>query len=191
MTLWRDPKLQPGFRGRLRDLGSLCLATKRTTYKGIARIFKGAAPGEGRGGNGRSCFHAKQHAAIPEALHSRGMPVGRGEDGQYLILQNPLTRLPCLLGSLMSSVAPFATRHTCPCPLPPAASTFDGQQPIKSHCYFLPVSLPGLISHLDCCISLLTNSPAHTPSSETLSFLASRRGSSPDSLFWHVCLCVA
>lgn len=123
MTLWRDPELQPGFRGRLIDLGSLCLATKRTTYKGIARIFKGAAPGEGRGGNGRSCFHAKQHAVIPGALRSRAVRVvGRGWS-----VSDPTepTHPAPLLGSLRSSVAPFATRRTCPCPFPPAASTFS------------------------------------------------------------------
>ena len=48
-------------------LGSQCLATEQTTCKGIARIFKGAEPEEGRGGNGRSCFHVKQQAVIPEA----------------------------------------------------------------------------------------------------------------------------
>lgn len=132
MTLWRDPELQPGFRGRLIDLGSLCLATKWITYKGIARIFKGAAPGEGRGGNGRSCFHAKQHAAIPGALRSRAVRVwGRGWSD--LILQNPLTRLPCLApsgpqwhlslpGILVPALSllqpPHSAAHPTPLPFP-------------------------------------------------------------------------
>ena len=122
ITLWRDPKLQPGFRGRFIDLGSLCLATKQTTYKGIVGVFKGAAPGEGKGGN-RSCFHAKQHAVIPEALHSRD--VCWGERGWSVSDPTEPTHPAPLLGSLVSSVAPFATQHSCPCPYPPVASTFS------------------------------------------------------------------
>lgn len=67
----RDPLEESRAPARLQRkthrLGSQCLATEQTTCKAIARIVKGAEAEEGRGGDGRSCFLAKQQAVIPEA----------------------------------------------------------------------------------------------------------------------------
>lgn len=107
--------------------------------------------------------------------------MGRGCEHRIL-LTRPVPPFPqghgspphTLVLALPSCQPPRSVGHQIPLLFP------SGVSPIPT--------LPGLISHLDDCISLLTDIPAHTPYSETPSFLVSRR-TKPSSLFWHVCPC--
>lgn len=176
----RDPLEGPIAPAQLqrqtRRLGSLCWATEETTCKGIAEIFKGAEPERRvlwKRDDGRSCLQASQQEVIPEApplaavkgLSSGGVFVGRG-----MLTSDPAK--PCQRGSLPARSLHFLSgtflpvTHTCPCPFSP--HSLHIQLFIKSHCFFLPVSLlsptpSGLISHLGYCLSRLTHFPSPHP----------------------------